>query len=121
MCGRYTQTRDLEVLRRRFKCSTEQMELMPRYNLAPTQDAPVVIQDEDARVLKMMRWGLIPSWAKEEAIGNPILLAVHMSSRNHCQTEQFEETIQLRKGEADSIGLQGPRSKNVFLLYSASA
>ena len=42
---------------------------------APTQDAPVVVQHKDVRVLKMMRWGLIPSWAKEESVGNRMINA----------------------------------------------
>ena len=40
-----------------------------RYNIAPTQDVTVIRRDTDgARELVMMRWGLVPSWAKE--IGN---------------------------------------------------
>jgi len=42
----------------------------PRYNIAPTQDAPGVVHDGE-NVLKMMRWGLIPPWAEDESIGNP--------------------------------------------------
>jgi putative SOS response-associated peptidase YedK len=46
----------------------------PRYNLAPTQLMPVVINDGQ-RVLDAYRWGLIPSWAKEAAIGNKLINA----------------------------------------------
>jgi len=39
----------------------------PRYNVAPTQSVPVIRQHpkEPQRVLSLMRWGLIPSWAKD--------------------------------------------------------
>jgi putative SOS response-associated peptidase YedK len=68
MCGRYTQTVDLETLKDRFGFVTSEVTLGPRYNIAPTQEAPVVIK-EDSRILKMMRWGLVPYWAKDESIG----------------------------------------------------
>ena len=48
--------------------------LKPRYNIAPTQMAPVIVQ-QDQLVLKDMRWGLIPSWAKDEEIGNRMINA----------------------------------------------
>jgi putative SOS response-associated peptidase YedK len=41
----------------------------PRYNIAPTQSAPVIRFDGDERELLLMRWGLIPRWAKDEKIG----------------------------------------------------
>lgn len=44
--------------------------LPPRFNIAPTQDAPVVRQDDDGtRMLVLLRWGLIPSWAKDISMG----------------------------------------------------
>ncbi len=54
----------------------EVLELEPRYNIAPTQDAPVVIEERDGtRSVHMMRWGLIPSWAKDPAIGQRMINA----------------------------------------------
>ena len=43
--------------------------LKPRYNIAPTQMHPVVILEHDQRVLKLMKWGLVPFWAEDELIG----------------------------------------------------
>jgi putative SOS response-associated peptidase YedK len=42
----------------------------PRYNVAPTQTVPVVRQTPEGRAAANMRWGLIPSWAKDPSIGN---------------------------------------------------
>jgi putative SOS response-associated peptidase YedK len=42
----------------------------PYFNVAPTQDGPVVVAIDGARELRFMRWGLIPSWASDPAIGN---------------------------------------------------
>ena len=47
----------------------------PRYNVAPTQHAPVLFEHEGARRLQMTRWGLIPSWAKDPSIGNKMINA----------------------------------------------
>lgn len=48
--------------------------MKPRYNIAPTQMAPVVVNHGEV-VLKDMRWGLIPFWAKDEAIGSRMINA----------------------------------------------
>lgn len=74
MCGRYTQTADPDKLAQRFRLQTPGPGMSRRYNIAPTQDAPVVANDDPKR-LRLMRWGLIPSWAKDEAIGNRMINA----------------------------------------------
>lgn len=47
----------------------------PRYNIAPTQLVPVVIERERTRELRIMRWGLVPSWATDSTIGNRLINA----------------------------------------------
>jgi putative SOS response-associated peptidase YedK len=74
MCGRYTQTQELETLQDRFEFEPTDIVLKPRYNAAPGQDLPVVVE-EGSRILKLMRWGLVPSWAKEMAIGYKMINA----------------------------------------------
>ena len=76
MCGRYTQTRKLHDLVDRFGIEEPDFDLAPRYNLAPSQDAPVVgvnPNTPDTRSLRLMRWGLVPYHAKEAA--KPIINA----------------------------------------------
>ncbi len=69
MCGRYSITLPTEALRSLFDVDS-MLNLQPRWNMAPTQDAPVVrLGSEGQRQLAMMRWGLVPSWAKEIEIG----------------------------------------------------
>ena len=70
MCGRYVLTTPAEALRRLFDF-IEQPNLAPRYNIAPTQPVATIRQNagEPARKLLMMRWGLVPSWAKDPSIG----------------------------------------------------
>jgi putative SOS response-associated peptidase YedK len=75
MCGRYTQTQELDSLRQFFGFSAPETELSPRYNIAPGQYAPVVVLEDGERRLRLMRWGLVPSWAKDEKIGNKLINA----------------------------------------------
>jgi putative SOS response-associated peptidase YedK len=75
MCGRVTIKTPAQDLAREFALTGIRAALeRPRYNLAPTQLLPVVLND-GARMLDTLRWGLIPSWAKEAAIGNKLINA----------------------------------------------
>ena len=76
MCGRFTQTQDLKVLIERFGFTAPDVELSPRYNIAPGQIAAVVTADaEGGRALELLRWGLVPFWAKDEKIGYKLINA----------------------------------------------
>jgi putative SOS response-associated peptidase YedK len=68
MCGRYRLSRRKQIIEERFDVPPDDSEdWTPRYNIAPTQPAPVIRQHpkEPRRVLSLMRWGLIPMWAKD--------------------------------------------------------
>lgn len=74
MCGRFTLTTNLGAIAARFGVSRFLEEVGPRYNIAPTQTV-IVVNDDGTRRLTQMRWGLIPSWAKDPAIGNRMINA----------------------------------------------
>lgn len=74
MCGRFVQATPGEVVAEVFGLS-EVPRLAPRYNVAPTQEAAVVRPEAGGRKLVFCRWGLIPSWAKDPAIGNRLINA----------------------------------------------
>ena len=75
MCGRYTLTTPSELIADVFGVDPA-IELSPRYNIAPTQSVPVVrAQRTQDRQLDLLRWGLIPSWARDPAIGNRMINA----------------------------------------------
>jgi putative SOS response-associated peptidase YedK len=63
MCGRYRLTR-AEKMAQMFDAEFTG-ELRPRYNIAPTQQVPVIRATHSGRVISSMRWGLIPSWASD--------------------------------------------------------
>ncbi len=47
----------------------------PRYNISPTKLAGVIYRERREPAVKLMRWGLIPSWAKDESVGNALINA----------------------------------------------
>jgi putative SOS response-associated peptidase YedK len=75
MCARYTQIRDLRAIIALVTCQGGMAAWVPRYNIAPRQQAPVIVQVEGQRRLKMLRWGLVPSWADDEAVGAKLINA----------------------------------------------
>ena len=76
MCGRYTLSSPNDDIALLFDLP-ELPQVMPRYNLAPTQEAAVVRVPAPGapRQLVPLRWGLIPYWAKEASIGNRMINA----------------------------------------------
>lgn len=67
MCGRYSLTSPLESVRQVFAFEGA-TNLAPRYNIAPTQGAPVFRRHPDGRLLMHdLHWGLIPSWSKDRS------------------------------------------------------
>ena len=76
MCGRYALYGPVSRLRECFDAELEGFELTPRYNAAPMQWLPVVRQRPGgARILHLLRWGLVPSWSKDESIATKTINA----------------------------------------------
>lgn len=75
MCGRYTLKTPIDVVAEHFGIEEYPSSLTPSYNVAPTQEVAAVVEEDDGRKLEMFRWGLIPSWAKDPAIGNKMINA----------------------------------------------
>src|SRR5690242_1121549 len=64
MCGRYTITADPTQLAERINAALPSELIQPRFNVAPTQSLPVLL-NEGERQIQLLRWGLIPRWAKK--------------------------------------------------------
>ncbi|HEY7489410.1 MAG TPA: SOS response-associated peptidase [Streptosporangiaceae bacterium] len=89
MCGRYASTKARQELLDEFQIDLDATEdaLEPDYNVAPTKQVPAVIkrapkgsgaegeEAEAVRTLRTLRWGLVPSWAKDLSIGNRMINA----------------------------------------------
>lgn len=75
MCGRFAFYSPSEATAALFGVDGN-IAVEPRYNIAPTQYVAAVREDEDLnRELVMLRWGLVPFWAKDPAIGNRMINA----------------------------------------------
>jgi putative SOS response-associated peptidase YedK len=69
MCGRYTLAANPAMLRERFALG-DGVPLEPRYNVAPGSDVAAVTTDREGTPRgESLRWGLVPAWAKEPAVG----------------------------------------------------
>ncbi|WP_242885200.1 SOS response-associated peptidase [Actinomadura litoris] len=86
MCGRYATSRARQELLDEFQVQFDAVdgEIEPDYNVAPTKQVPAILtrrpkdapEEEDAvRTLRTLRWGLVPSWAKDLAIGSRMINA----------------------------------------------
>jgi putative SOS response-associated peptidase YedK len=70
MCGRFAQQRPASELAEIFAAEPLADDPGPRFNVAPTDEALVVVQREDRRAITAYRWGLIPHWAENAKIGS---------------------------------------------------
>ncbi len=74
MCGRFTITLEPSFFQQELDLGKIPSEWVPRYNAAPSQKIPIV-KNPQSRDVTMLRWGLIPSWAKDESIGYKLINA----------------------------------------------
>lgn len=70
MCGRFTQERPASELAEIFSAEPLVDDPGGHFNVAPTDDALVVVQRDERRAVTAYRWGLIPHWAKEAKVGS---------------------------------------------------
>lgn len=95
MCGRFRLGKGREALKKFFGAELE-TDWDPRYNVAPGQSVVTVRQDaaQPVRRLSLMRWGLIPFWAKEAAIGYKMINA---RSETIADKPAFREPLKSRR------------------------
>ncbi|MGB7925118.1 MAG: SOS response-associated peptidase [Pyrinomonadaceae bacterium] len=93
MCGRFTQRTDTKKLAKEFKVA-EIPAMDQRYNIAPTQDVLAVYESRDGREMKFLKWGLIPSWAKDTSMGAKLI-----NARSETVTEKpaFRQAFKQRR------------------------
>lgn len=122
MCGRYVLKSTPKHLREAFGIDgpdTARSETWrPRYNLAPTQLAPIVRVVEGVRHLDLMKWGLIPSWAKDPAIGSRLINA---RSETAPEKPAFRAAFRSRRCIVPADGFyewqQQPSGKQPFYIH----
>jgi putative SOS response-associated peptidase YedK len=76
MCGRFTSSAKAKDIEKEFKVGRTNPGIFePRYNIAPSQIIPAVLEANGERTVGEFRWGLVPSWAKDDSIGNNMINA----------------------------------------------
>ena len=77
MCGRFTATFEFSDIRVRWNLDRDLPHYTRRFNIAPesSPNIPVIIRHLGSNECRLMRWGLIPSWAKDPTIGNQTINA----------------------------------------------
>ena len=94
MCSRYFLDADGNVIAYTFRVPLTQP-LRKRFNIAPTQDAPVVrVAESGEREIAMLRWGLVPSWAKDLSAGTKMINA---RSEGVHEKPAFREALRRRR------------------------
>jgi putative SOS response-associated peptidase YedK len=94
MCGRYTLAVEMNELAERFGCPMVEPVFKPRYNVAPAQLMPVVVDNDGRRELQYMRWGLVPFWAKDYSISSRLINA---RIETVAQKPAFKYALKLRR------------------------
>jgi putative SOS response-associated peptidase YedK len=96
MCGRYRLTAKERYIAEHFDLEESEVHWTPRYNIAPTQEAAIVRQDrkQPRRVFSLMRWGLIPAWAKDASIGYKTINAMCETA---AEKAAFREAMRRRR------------------------
>jgi putative SOS response-associated peptidase YedK len=74
MCGRFSATFSFREIKVRWNLYGD-LSFEPRYNIAPSQSVPVILRNGDHNEAKLMKWGLVPSWAPDPSIGNRMINA----------------------------------------------
>jgi len=75
MCGRYTLHQDSENLATRYKLSSKPESIRDNFNVAPGHFMPIIVEEDGKPKLEMMKWGLVPVWAKDPNIGYKMINA----------------------------------------------
>jgi putative SOS response-associated peptidase YedK len=96
MCGRYRLSRRKQLVEEYFDSVSGEEEWAPRYNIAPTQPIPVIRQNprEPVRELSLVRWGLIPPWAKDPSAAAKMINA---RSETAAAKPAFRDALRFRR------------------------
>ena len=93
MCGRFTLHHHTEDIAERFGVEQALLDLVPRYNIAPSQPVSAIVQRE-SRTLEQFRWGLVPAWAQDPAIGYKMINA---RSESASEKPAFRDAFRRRR------------------------
>jgi putative SOS response-associated peptidase YedK len=96
MCGRYRLSRRKQIIEEYFDAADWQDDWNPRYNIAPTQPVPVIRQHpkEPIRQISLMKWGLVPHWAKD---ASGAASTINARSETAAEKPAFRDSMRYRR------------------------
>lgn len=117
MCGRYRLTAKERYLRDRFGLA-EDPHWEPRWNIAPTQQIATIRQHraEPVRIFGLMRWGLVPYWAKDQSFG---LKTINAMAETAADKPAFRDSLRRHRCLVPADGFYewkriGPKEKQPY-------
>jgi putative SOS response-associated peptidase YedK len=93
MCGRFAQKSPARKISKQFKVE-EAPPLAERYNVAPAQSVLAIREAPGGREAAFLKWGLVPRWAKDPAVGNR---PINARSETVAEKPSFRETFKRRR------------------------
>lgn len=120
MCGRYSLSVSPETNAAWFNFHASVETIPPRFNIAPTQTAPVVRLDRDGNLEWVsLRWGLVPRWSKDLASGSKM---VNARSETVAEKPAFRDAFRKRRCLVPATGFYewqklDARNKQPFYIY----
>jgi putative SOS response-associated peptidase YedK len=93
VCGRFVRQKEIDAIVKEFGVQQVSCDLNPSYNIAPTQEVAVIIED-GVKQLVAVRWGLVPYWAEDLSVGNKLINA---RAETITQKAAFKEAFQKRR------------------------
>jgi putative SOS response-associated peptidase YedK len=93
MCGRYALTLPPDAVRLYFGYAARP-NFPPRFNIAPTQPVPVVLEENGARAFRLMRWGFLPSWVKDPK-AFPLIINIRVETA--AEKPSFRNALKRRR------------------------
>jgi putative SOS response-associated peptidase YedK len=92
VCGRYALSAEASELVEAFDVPLPDFEVRPRYNIAPSQQAPVVAEDRRGRRMGLLTWGLVPEWQDEPGKG-----FINARSESVLEKPSFRDAVERRR------------------------
>jgi putative SOS response-associated peptidase YedK len=120
MCGRFTNSAREKDIEKEFKVGRlNKVSFDARYNIAPSQMIDAVLETDAERILTGLKWGLIPSWAKDDSIGNKMINA---RSETLAEKPSFKNAFKSRRCIIPASGFyewakKGAGAKQPFYFY----
>jgi putative SOS response-associated peptidase YedK len=93
MCGRFKAGFEFREIKVRWRVFND-LDFTPHYNIAPTQTHPIIVERAGVVEARPMRWGLVPYWAKDQAIGNKMINA---RSETLAERPAFRDLLSSRR------------------------